>query len=262
MPSYFFSKYLPLAIATLALWTAPPALALRIEVQNAAGDSVHSEAFIKDFAAAGERMAAEKSAQPLVDLLERYRDPNEVAEIHYSLGLIYGQRTGLVDQDKSVEHFTKALEFQLPERAYLDAMMLRGNAFEQTGDHPSALDDYLRGLLAISYHDLTGGWPREESPSEVWDHRSREAGELEKARDYRLYRERVRAKQHHLRQRYYFIDAVERVEQKAVGEGKAEKLVDLDAELRTRLKRLAPGDEERFDRILRWVRSENEQPWP
>ena len=244
-----------LLASVLSILIAATASAHYINFSDPTGESVHPKQFNLDYAAAQEKVTELKSAQPFLDMLKEYHGAAEIAELEYTLGLIYGQRTGVVDVEKSVIHFTKALEYRLPAKAYIDALMLRGGASEQGKDYRAALDDYLRGLLACSDYDLTGGWPKEASPAETWDHRSREPAELQKARDYRIYREKIRMKQHVMRQRFYFVEAVKR----------ATKLLtrdDVSVDLKKDLSRLSPDDPKRFNKILKRIKAENPKPWP
>jgi hypothetical protein len=91
--------------------------------------------------------------------LKRSTNAVERAQLEEGLGRLYSYRTGLVDYPKAVVHLTAALQNELPEHAYLELLMLRGNCQELLGKKGGALRDYLRGLLACSYHDLSGGWP-------------------------------------------------------------------------------------------------------
>ena len=247
--------FLNTIFASVILSATGSSLAHYVNFTDLAGDTIHPQEFNEDYAAAQKLVTETKSAQPFLDMLEKYDGPAEIAELEYTLGLIYGQRTGVVDVKKSVIHFTKALNYRLPEQAYIDALMLRGNASEQGDDHRAALDDYLRGLLACSQYDLAGGWPEEKRPEWSWDHRSLDPQELQKARDYRIYREKLRFKQHVLRQRFYFVDAVKRMQKHFESTG-------TKLNLREDLARLSPPDNRRFKKIVKWLKAENQQPWP
>ena len=100
-----------------------------------------------------------KSVKPLIALQGRYPNATEQAELAVSIGLIYGQRTGLVNPSNAATWFTTALRHDLPEKTYIQVLMWRGNAREQLKQDDEALMDYLRGLLACSDYDLSGGWP-------------------------------------------------------------------------------------------------------
>ena len=81
----------------------------------------------------------------------------EKAQLEEALGQLYSYRTGLVDYPKALVHLTVALRYELPEQTYIELLMLRGNCEEFLGNKAGALRDYLRGLLACSYHELSGG---------------------------------------------------------------------------------------------------------
>ena len=104
--------------------------------------------------------------EPLIALQRRYTNETEQAELEVSIGLTYNQRTGVVDPSKAVVHFTAALGYDLPERTYIQIVGWRGNSQEQLKKPKEALTDYLRGLLACSYYDLTGGWPEIQQPKD------------------------------------------------------------------------------------------------
>ena len=124
-----------------------------------------SEEFRRDYRFAQDKVNQTKSAEPLIALQRRYTNKTEQAELEVSIGLTYNQRTGVVDPSKAVVHFTAALGYDLPERTCIEILMWRGNSQEQLKKSKEALTDYLRGLLACSYYNLTGGWPEIQQPT-------------------------------------------------------------------------------------------------
>src|SRR5208283_2571435 len=146
---------------------------------------------------------------------------------------------------------TAALGYDLPERTYIQIVGWRGNSQEQLKKPKEALTDYLRGLLACSYYDLTGGWPEIQQPK---DQNLINSGDSEnqRARDYILYMKQIDFRQFLLRSRYYLIDAVKRVRPQAA---------ESDAEIVQMLQTLSP-DSSRYGTITDWLKSENKCPWP
>ena len=92
------------------------------------GLSSFSSDFLRDYESAQKSVDESKSAEPLLSLLERYINATEKAELEVSIGLAYGQRTGVVDPAKAVAHFTAALQYALPEKTYIEILMWRGNS--------------------------------------------------------------------------------------------------------------------------------------
>lgn len=240
---------MPRALSLLfALAMMPASHGFFLQLTDPSGETVHSPEFIADYNAASEAAGQGQSIKPMADLLGKYTGTNERAELQYSLGLLYGQRTGVVDYPKSITHFTEALGFKLPHAKRIDAYMLRGNAYENDDQDQRALEDYLRGLLDCSEHDLSGPWPSDAPAPLAWNHHSKDPVEIQKGRDYIAQRDRNRRIQHLMRQKHYFIDAIKRV--------RAEK------DLKTVLSRFASGEEERISKVLGWIEAENPRPWP
>lgn len=212
-----------------------------------------SAAFVCDYNSAQQEVERTKSAEPLVALLTTYTNEIETAELDVSIGMLYNQRTGLVDPAKAIEHFTKALGHTLPDETYIEIILLRGNSREQLKQTTEAMQDYLRGLLACSYYDLSGEWPVIQSaPEGTYLSREPDPANDERLRDYHRYRKSVEFKQFLLMQRYYLIDAVKRVanNRPADGSNNAESLG-----------KLTP-DASRAAVISDWLQSENKRPWP
>ena len=214
------------------------------------GLSGFSEAFLRDYSSAQEMVNQTKSAEPLIALQRRYTNATEQAELEVSIGLAYGQRTGVVNPSNAVTHSTMALRYDLPEKTYIQILLWRGNSQEQLKNTNEALTDYLRGLLACTYYDLTGGWPEILEPKVPIYINSPDPDNAQRVRDYNLYRRHVDFQRFLLMQRYYFIDAAKRVRQ-----GKS------DREIVELLGTLSP-DSSRFGTITECLKSENRRPWP
>jgi hypothetical protein len=212
-----------------------------------------SPAFLRDYDVAQKMVDEMKSAEPLLGLVQRYTNVAEKAELEVSIGLVYGQRTGVVDPAKAVAHFTAALKYELPEKTCLQILLWRGNSHEQLKQTRDALHDYLRGLLACSYHDLSGGWPTILDPKiPIYVGGPPDPENAERARDYNRYRKAIDFQQFLLQQRYFLIDAVKRL---------TKKQSDSDAQMVEILEKLSP-DSSRHGIILDWLKSENKRPWP
>jgi len=193
-----------------------------------------------------------KSAEPLLALLRKYPTNLEQAHLEVNTGIVYGQRTGVVDPEKAVEHFTAALRYELPERTYIQVLMWRGNSQEQLKKQKESLRDYLRGLLACSYYDLSGGWPEIKIPTNPMLMNSPDPENTTRVRDYNMYRKRLDFQQFLFTQRFFFIDAVKRVTSgSSVGQ----------AEILDALNDLSP-DSTRTKIVIEWLNSENKRPWP
>src|SRR5439155_13385899 len=115
-----------------------------------------------------------------------------------------------------------------------------------------AFRDYLRGLLACSYYDLSGGWPAIQSSKVPIYMNSSDPENSERVRDYNTYRKSIDFQRLVFMQRYYLIEAVKRVRQEV------SKSDDQIVEI---LGTLSP-DSSRFRTITDWLKSENKQPWP
>jgi len=240
---------LPVACVFLS---SPVCVGFYADFTDAAGETALSEQFRQQYQLAQNAVEASRSVQPFLELLGRCKRPEEVAELEMTIGVTFGQRTGLVDPAKAVVHFTNALEYELPEKAYIRAIMWRGNALEQTKKHRKALEDYLRGLLACSYHDLSGGWPEILPPTVPMARHSRDPEDVQRVRDYQRYRKRVMFQRLLLTDRYFFVEAVRRVQA---------HLSISDGEVLKTLEKLSP-DASRHALVMNLLKSENERPWP
>jgi len=210
-----------------------------------------SQQFYRDVMAA-ERMVNEKqSVEPVLALQQRYSNELEQVSLEISIGVDFGQRTGVVNPTNAVVHFTTALDYDnLPDKTRLEILLWRGNSLEQMGKLDEAMKDYLRGLLECSFHDLTGGWPEILHPKAAMYINSRDPENPQRVRDYNRYRRHIDFKQFLLRQRYFLVDAAKRVWQDKS-----------DADLLDNFKSISP-DLDRNEKIIESLKSENKRPWP
>jgi len=246
-------SFLPcLLLAILMALSPATGLSFNSGLTDANGDSPFSEAFARAVDAAQSAVNETKNAEPMLRLLETFTRPEEQLELNLEIGLIYNQRTDLVDPPNAVFYLGKVLAYHLPERTRIAVLMWRGNSSEQLREFQPALTDYLRGLLACSYHDLSGPWPeiRESGVAIYLNSPDPENGTH--IRDYNQYRESIDLQRYLMQQKYYFVDAVKRVRESA-------HLGD-DVILKT-LGELSP-DLTRREVVLRWLKGENKRPWP
>jgi hypothetical protein len=234
-----------------------PALALHSGLTDARRETAFSPDFLRDYQSAQNEVRASQSAEPMLRLLKKYARSEEQAELELSIGIIYGQRPGSVDPAKAVIHFSHALQYGLPEKTSIEILLWRGSAFEQLEKPERALMDYLRGLLACSYHDLSGAAKDIERPKVGFDIRSDDPAQRERARDYRVYRDRFELRRFLIDQRFYFVEGVRRIRS---------RLGFTDNQLRALLEELTP-DASRYDVIVNLVnarpfRQDAEQPHP
>lgn len=243
-----------LAIITLTsvMFCASPAFCLHSELANVNGDTVFSKVFLRDYELAESAVDKKKSAEPFINLLDKYTKPEEVAELELSIGLVYNQRTGIVDPAKAVLHLSNALKFKLPEKTYIEVLMWRGNSLEGLKKYDAALKDYLRALLACSYHDMSGGWP-EIRPSKLPIYMNSDDPEnAQRVKDYQVYRNAVDLQRFLLMQRYFLVEAVKRVcSITSIG----------NDQILSALEELSP-DPNRVGLIMTFLKSENKRPWP
>ncbi len=211
-----------------------------------------SQEFYRDVMAAEKLVNQTKSVEPMIALQKRYTNATEQASLEVSIGLDYNQRTGVVNPSNAVVHFAAALRNNLPEQTYIEILMWRGGSFEQLKRTNEALKDYLRGLLACSYYDLSGGWPEIQNSKVPIYTNSPDPQNSERLRDYNTYRKSIDFQRFLLMQRYFLIEAVKRVRPEG---SKSDGLI---VEI---LGTLSP-DSSRFGTITDWLKSENRRPWP
>src|SRR3954452_16133495 len=148
-----------LVLILLAILPVFEAAALVTVENRMEAPDLFSDAFKKDYAAAihsgdkGSLIAFEK-------MLGQYRLPHEQAELEAVIGLRYGQTTGLVNPAKAVEHFGKALAFELPPIVRLQIHLWRGNSYEQLKRNQEALTEYLQGMLICLNYNLPESKPK------------------------------------------------------------------------------------------------------
>ena len=217
---------------------------------DASGESVFSPAFQEERTAAEKTAQLSHSVEPLLKLLDKYRKPEEIAELELTIGMVYGQRTGLVNPAQSVVHLTSALKYALPDDVRLQALVWRADALSSLGQHDDAMNDRLRVLLAVSYRDLSGGCPEIKQSTLPILNRSDDPENERRRQDYQQYRVQLEAQQHLLIDRYSSIEAI-RDTQKRLGTS--------DEKILVLLNELSP-DRSRHEIILRWLKAEN--PWP
>jgi hypothetical protein len=228
-----------------------PALGLRAGFVDAEVEIAYSKEFIRDYQAASEALHKKKSIEPMLELLKKYKRSEEIAELEISIGQQYGQCDGIIDYPKSVSHLSSALRYKLPENTYIQVLMWRGNAFEIQKKHNEALKDYLRGLVTCSHHDLSGVWPKSEAFNVHFDRRSDKFDDVEAERDFWMYERRIRLQQELRRQRYYFVDLINNLQDRfSIGDEPVLKI----------LEGITP-DVSRCASIMKTLNSENKRPW-
>lgn len=243
----------PFAVLLLAAaLQSDSAFALHSGLAGANGECIFAQDFIKDYDAAQKRVDEQKSAEPLLALLGKYQKPEEQAELLLSIGLVYNQRTGAVDAEKAVIYLSRALEYNLPEKTYIEICMWRGGSYEQLKKYPEALRDYIRGLLACSYRDLEGGWPEILNSNVPIYMNSDDPENAQRVKDHQRYRSAIDLKRFLLMQRYYLIDCVKRVQTDG----------HIDAVSFEKTVRELTPDTSRYGIISALVKSENKRPWP
>lgn len=180
-----------MVLAFLVLFPTAHAYAFAADFTGIDGKTVFSEAFIEDFSKAEKETAEQKSVKPMLALLEQYKKPTEQAQLYSTIGLLYNQRTGLVDEAKAVEYLTKALEYEFSDRAYVQLIAWRGNSLETLKRYDEALADYLQGLLVCSYYNVSDGRPEIQDPPMPIYMNSPDPRNDERVRNYRRYRHSI-----------------------------------------------------------------------
>lgn len=212
--------------------------------------------------------AANRASQPVAELealYQKFNGPAEQAEIELTIARVLCQRTGLVDPAESIRWYDKALVRDLPPTALAKQFILRGNMHERLKHSEEALADYVRGLLICLQFNLPDTWPNRDGTGKLqpppinsgldFNGERTEAQRLEQrqqAADYRRESEMIRREQDLLQQRYYYVDAIKRVQQH---EQRSEATLRAIAEKLTNRK-------DRVDEVLRRVREPNPRPWP
>lgn len=210
---------------------------------------------------------AEDPVARLEELHKTLKNPAEQAEVELALARILCSRTGMVDPAKSILWYDKALVRNLPTVTLARQFILRGNMHERLGHIQEALADYVRGVLICSQFNLPSIWPDHDStgklqpppldnsvnvePEAGRDAKHRMADQQRSA-DYRIEAQAIRRDQDLLMSRYYYIEAIKRVQEHA-------KLSASD--LQTTTEKLT-NRKDRVEEILRRVREPNPRPWP
>jgi hypothetical protein len=252
------------AVALVSLFLTPAAFAFHTSGEPGEGNGASfSDDFKKAYAAAGVDQSDPSCIVKLEAMLRQFTRDEEQAEIQLTLGVIYGQRTGLVDPAKAVPHYTQALRYELPPSVRTGVFVWRGNAQEQRGRNRAALMDYLRGLLICTQFDLSHGWPADPPrlPEDTREETAVDPGAGREAEprtrpgrggEYLLQSRLVRIERTMLMHRYYLVEAVKRVAAK-------DKLTaeDLDKEIA-----FIVSEPRRAREIRAWCASENKRPWP
>jgi hypothetical protein len=233
-------------IVVAVLWGAPFQIRAFFTAEDRMeATATFSDAFRRDYAAAI-RSGDTNSLIAFENMLGQYKLPHEQAELEMVIGIRYGQTTGLVNPAKAVEHFGKALAFELPPIVRLQIHLWRGNSYEQLKRNDEALTEYLKGTLICLNYDLPQSKPKLGAiPALDWplignDAVQRKAYEKAMAERKRQFEPRDKAmfdlKLEGLR--FYVIDASKRVggdanNVRAIArtilndDGRVQKLVDL-----------------------------------
>src|SRR5258705_8800228 len=119
-----------LIVIVLAVLCASQAGALFTVEHRAESADIFSDAFKRDYAAAIHSKGS-NSVIAFEKMLTQYKLPHEQAELEAMIALRYSQAAGVINPAKAVEHFGKALTFELPPLVRLEIHLLRGNSYEQ-----------------------------------------------------------------------------------------------------------------------------------
>jgi len=190
--------------------------------------------------------------EQLIAFQRRSTNSADQADLDVSLGLLYSQDTGFVNLSNAVIYFTKTLQYDLPQKEYIEVVLWRGNCEETLHEQDRALMDYLRGLLACSYYDLSREWPEIGPPAVpiYTGFGSSNRENVQRIKDYQLYRRHLDFQQFVLMQRYYLIDAVKRIRERKT-----------DSQIQKMIQELTPAASS-SSKIMEWLKSENKRPWP
>jgi len=233
-----------------ALCSVAPVLAQYSRLVGVDGQSPFSDAFVRDCRAAEDAALKTKSSEPLLRLLDKYKKPEELAELELTLGLALSARPGLTNPAQAVVHLTRALKYELPEATRQQALNFRADNLSRDGRYDEALRDRLRVLFAASYRTLFPGCLDIKGPALPLNPRSSAPEDERRRKDYQEYRAHVQLQQDVLVSRYAAIE----------GANDLKKRLSLsDEKIRVVLNEVSP-DASRHDIIVGWLNSEN--PWP
>jgi hypothetical protein len=233
-----------------ALCSVAPVLAQYSKLVGVDGQTPFSAAFVRECRAAEEAAQKTQSVEPLLRLLDKYKKPEELAELELTLGLALSQRTGLTNPALAVVHLTNALKYQLPEATRLQALNWRADNLSKLGRYDEALRDRLRVLLVASYRDLAGACQEIKGSTLPLNVRSNAPEDERRRKDYQEYRAQLQRQQDVLMTRYTAIEGAKDLTRR----------LSMSAEkIRVVLNELSP-DSSRYEIIVLWLKSEN--PWP
>ena len=245
-----YNRQLVFVLIAILLESGTPGLAFYGKLSDAAGNCAFSQAFAREYDAAWLDIHEKQSTIQLEGLLNKYTNAAEQAELELSLGLAYNQHSGVINHEKGIEHFTRALNYSFSEEWVLRIYLLRGNSFESLMQYENALRDYLRGLVACSYHDIPKKWPWiQPTPIPIYTNSS-DPNNKERSRDYRIYRLTLDWQQFLLSQRFQLIMAVNRVSKNAQYD---------DTYILKALSELTP-DSSRYELIINLLKADNLDP--
>jgi len=181
-----------------------------------------SEDFTKDYLSVHEESGSPQSLTRLMEMLAKYKQPHEQAELELTLAMIYNQRNGLVDHAKAIEHFGNALHFDLPPTILVSAYLLQGNSYEALQKTENALADYLRGLAVCLHYPLpatlpappaVGRYSCEGEPDSLFAKKVNE-----EQRKQVEHRRQVMFERKMLMEKCFLIDAIKRVSKNDAGQ--------------------------------------------
>ena len=234
------------------LLASPLTHSYNLDLHAIGGQSAFEKGFLQEYEQAQRELGEQGSLTALIALTDRYLGPAEQAQLAIALGLAYSQQDGFVDFPKAVEHFTRALALDLPERNLIDVLMWRGSSYEVMKMPAEAMKDYLRGLVACSYHDLSREWPEIRSPQTPIYMNSADPANMERVLDYRRYRDSTDSLRHILRMKYFFVESVRRVQHDfEIDERNVNELLD----------QFTP-DTQSIETVKTILMHENVRPWP
>jgi hypothetical protein len=229
------------------------------DVRGIDDQSPFSPNFLSELAAAG---GTDKPVPQLESLYQKFKQPAEQAEIELTIARILCQRAGFVDWPESLKWYDKALVRDLPSTTLAKQFILRGNVHEVLKHKAEALADYVRGLVICLEFNLPDVWPQEDGDGKLkpppinsgFDDQdeAHRLADRQRAADYRRERALVKQEQDLLMQRYYYVEAIQRV----LKDNKLE-----EAALRAICENLT-NRKDCISEVLRRAKESNPRPWP
>ena len=226
--------------------------AFHSEFANARNESPFSPDFVRAYESAMTAVDKEKSMVQIFSMLERYMEPLELAELELAIGIIYNQRADFRDPQKAVFHLSNALAYNLPLKAYIRATGWRATSLDQLNRYRDSIKDWLRILLACSYHVLPREWPSIQEFRVPIYMSSRDPENMQRLWDSRRFRNGIKLHQFLLRFRYTAIGLIADLQSRAS---------ITDEQVHALFEDLTP-DNNRIDAIMVQLQSENPRPWP